>query len=107
MRFTPLPSTSPRRVGALARDFQRSPGSVAQAGVRLGRATLDPGPWTPELPEEARPGYRKWPPHLITRPTQPCLIASAAPGICHNWIHVSGMEELNNQIAVCLYLFVY
>lgn len=46
-----------------------------------------------------------WPSQLIITPTYSCLIVLAAPGICHNWILVSGMEELNNQIAVCLYLF--
>lgn len=48
-----------------------------------------------------------WPSQLIITPTHSCLIVLAAPGICHNWILVSGMEELNNQIAVCLYLFIY
>lgn len=50
---------------------------------------------------------RMWPSQLIITPTHSCLIVLAAPGICHNWILVSGMEELNNQIAVCLYLFIY
>lgn len=50
---------------------------------------------------------RMWPSQLIITPAHFCLIVLAALGICHNWILVSGMEELNNQIAVCLYLFIY
>lgn len=44
------------------------------------------------------------------RPTAAQLIITRltlAPGIGHNWILVSGMEEPNKQIAVCLYLFIY
>lgn len=45
-----------------------------------------------------------WPSQLIITPALSALIVLLAPGICHNWILVSGLEKLNNQIAVCLYL---